>query len=73
MSSSRRQFPRTSYCDNCKRPFKTTRSHAKYCSPRCRMAASRAGQKRSINPQQNVTLFDLEVLAKKYAEKLGSP
>lgn len=62
MSIKRRSFIRTMYCVNCGRMFKATRSHAKACSPRCRMVLSRAGQKSKRESETGITLSQLDFL-----------
>jgi len=63
------QFYRLAYCEVCKRPMRTARKHTKTCSPACRKARSRAGQKDKPKNVNNVTLHQLELLVRKHADK----
>jgi len=57
---------RTAYCEVCKRPFKRARKHAATCSPACRKARSRAGQKDHAKSETKVTLKQLDFLLRKH-------
>lgn len=63
------QFYRIAYCEVCRRPMRTARKHTKTCSPTCRKARSRAGQKDKRKSETGVTLHQLEMLVRKHAEK----
>lgn len=69
----KRQYYRVAYCDVCRRPFRTARRHARYCSPACRKKASRAGRDEKDKSVTHVTLYQLDMLVKKHADKLGTP
>jgi len=63
------QFYRLAYCEVCKRPMRTARKHAKTCSPTCRKARSRAGQKDKPKNVAKVTLQQLDLLLMKHGAK----
>jgi len=66
MSTQRRQNYKLTNCQGCGKPFRAARAHAKYCSPACRVQASRVGRFKKRKSETNVTLQQLELLLRKY-------
>lgn len=66
MSQKRVQHHRIKNCEWCGKAFRAARYHAKTCSPKCRTALSRAGQKSAEAGYAGVTLQQLEMLAVKH-------
>ena len=54
------------YCEVCRRPFRSSRKHAKTCSPACRKILSRAGQKSKKKNVPPVTIQQLELLLQRH-------
>jgi predicted nucleic acid-binding Zn ribbon protein len=54
---------RINLCLVCEKPFRTSRSHAVFCSDKCRKRNSRAGQKKRQQTVTHVTLKQLDSLA----------
>lgn len=66
MLRQRKQKYRIKNCEVCGKAFRAARYHARTCSPKCRTALSRAGQKSADLGYSGVTLHQLEMLAVKH-------
>jgi len=65
--TKRKYLPlKKSWCIVCEKTFKTSRSHALYCSDRCRKRASRAGKVKQEQTVTGVTIAVLEKLSRRY-------
>jgi len=62
MSMQRRQNYKLTNCKGCGRPFRAARAHAKFCSPACRVQASRVGRYKKRKSETDVTIQQLELL-----------